>query len=161
MDKSVFEVILSTCKRIEIPPKPNKNAVKIILRENFLQVILEIILIPLVISKNPLKRGEMKLVSILKKLNKGEKVIVAIFNKPLAFTIEMILEKITTNPPIKSIVEMLLVMLSANTSPKLEKETVDFLLELISLLFLDIKPLDILFLFQKRKTIPTEIHPNM
>ena len=153
--------MLSTCRRIEIPPNPNKNAVKIILRENFLQAILEIVLIPLVISKNPLKRGEIKLVSISRKLNKGEKVIVAMFNKPLAFTIEIILEKITTNPPIKSIVEILLVILSASTSPKLEKETMDFLFELISFLFLNIKLLDIFLLFQKRKTIPTDKHPNM
>ena len=105
------------------------------LRENFLQAILEIILIPLVISKNPLKRGDMKLVSISKKLNKGEKVIVTRFSNPLAFTIEMILEKITTNPPIKTIVEILLVILSANTSPKLEKETKVFLFE--SILFVE------------------------
>ena len=36
---------------------------------------------------------------------------------------DIILEKITTKPPIRKIVAILLLMLSANTSPKFENET--------------------------------------
>ena len=63
--------MLKTCNKIEIPPKPNKNEVNIILIEIFLQAILEIVLIPFVISKNPLIKAEAKVVSILRKLKIG------------------------------------------------------------------------------------------
>ena len=43
---------------------------------------------------------------------------------PLALRIEMILEKITTKPPIKRIFEILLLMLYDKISNKLEKEAV-------------------------------------
>ena len=39
IDKSVFEVILKTCKNTDKPPKPSKNAVKIKFIESFLQAI--------------------------------------------------------------------------------------------------------------------------
>ena len=45
-------------------------------------------------------------------------------NKPLALKMDIILEKITTKPPIKRMVEMLLVILCDKISPKLEKEAV-------------------------------------
>ena len=88
-----------------------------------MQAILDIEFIPLVISKIPVKILEMKVVSILKRFVIGVKQVVNKFNIPLDCRIEIILEKITTNPPIKRIVEMLLVILSANTSPKFEKLT--------------------------------------
>ena len=66
---------------------------------------------PLVISKMPVKTPCIKLGSILKVLKAGEMIKTKAFNKPLVLKIEMILENITTKPPIKRIVEMLLVML--------------------------------------------------
>lgn len=44
-------MILKTCSNTDIPPKPSKKAVNIILIEIFLQAILEIELIPFVIPK--------------------------------------------------------------------------------------------------------------
>lgn len=130
IDKSVLEVILNTCKKIEIPPKPSKNDVNRILIEIFLQAILEIIWIPFVISNKPVRNPCTKVVSILKKLNTGEIAKLVIEIIPLAFKIDIILEKITINPPIRKIVEILLVILWAIISPKLEKVTkeVDFVL---------------------------------
>lgn len=113
--------MLSTWSNTEIPPKPSRNAVKIIFIESFLHVIWEIELIPFVISKKPQIKGLIKEVSILRKLNNGEKHVAKTFIKPLDFKIEITLEKITTKPPISRIVEILLVILFANTSPKLEK----------------------------------------
>ena len=51
---------------MEIPPKPSKNAVKIRFKESFLQAMEEMVLIPLVISKKPVKSPGIKLVSICK-----------------------------------------------------------------------------------------------
>ena len=64
MDKSLLEVMLSTCNKTETPPNPSKNAVIMILIESFLQAILEIVLMPLVISKKPVKIGPIKEVSM-------------------------------------------------------------------------------------------------
>ena len=124
IDKSVLDVILKTCNNTEIPPNPSKKAVNIILIESFLQTMLDIVLMPLVISKKPLIRGEAKDVSILSILKIGEMQEAQMLRIPLPFKMDMILEKITTKPPIKKIVEVALVMLSANISPKLEKDTV-------------------------------------
>ena len=126
MDKSVLAVILQTWRSIEIPPKPSKKAVRIILKEIFLQAMEEIIFIPFVISKMPVKNPCMKLVSIFRKESKGFSKIVMLFNMPLALRIDRILENMTINPPIKRIVEMLLVILSARISPRLEKEALFF-----------------------------------
>ena len=115
--------MLSTCRSIEMPPKPRRNAVKIKLIESFLQGIPEIAFIPFVISKKPLISGEIKLVSMFKTLNKGDKQVEMICNKPLAFKIEIIHEKITTKPPIRRIVVILLIMLFDKISPRFEKET--------------------------------------
>lgn len=123
IDKSVFEVILRTWSNTEIPPNPKRKAVKIILIESFLQAIKEIDLIPFVISKKPQIRGVIKEVSICKKLNNGEIQVEKKESNPLDFKMEITLENITTNPPINNIVEILLVILSAKTSPKLEKLT--------------------------------------
>ena len=43
IDKSVFEVMLNTCKNTEIPPKPSRNAVITRLIERFLLLIDEIV----------------------------------------------------------------------------------------------------------------------
>lgn len=45
--------MLKTCKKIEKPPIPNKNAERIILIEICFILICESLFIPLVISKNP------------------------------------------------------------------------------------------------------------
>ena len=116
-------MILRTCNKTEIPPIQSKKAVKIIFIEIFLHEILEIRFIPFVISKNPLSKGLTKDVSILKNVNIGDKIIETFARMPLDFKIEIMLEKITTNPPIRSMVEIEVVILSAKTSPKLEKET--------------------------------------
>ena len=84
------------------------------------------VLIPLVISKKPVKRGLINDELIFSSLNIGASIVVNIFNIPLDFKIEIILANITINPPISSIVEILDVILLANTSPKFEKETFCF-----------------------------------
>ena len=126
-----------------------------ILIESFLQAILEIVLIPFVISNKPLNRGAIKEVSILSVWKRGENKLDKIFKVPLAFKIEITLENITTNPPIKKIVEILLVMLSARTSPKLENVT--FLLLILYEVLLLISKVEDLFAFQNLKIIPTEM----
>ena len=83
-------------------------------------------LIPLVISKNPVKRGLINDELIFSSLNIGASIVVNIFNIPLDFKIEIILANITIKPPISSIVEILDVILWAKTSPKFEKETFCF-----------------------------------
>ena len=121
IDKSVLEVMLNTCRRTEIPPKPSKNAVIIIFIDNFLKAIFEMIFIPLVISNKPVKIPDIKLVSIFKKLHNGVNISSNISSKWLDLRIDIILENITTNPPIIKMVEILLVILSDKISPKLEK----------------------------------------
>ena len=86
-------------------------------------------LIPLVISRNPLSKGFAKAGDIFAKLKIGLIISAQKFRMPLDFKIEITLAKITTNPPINKIVEVALVILSARTEPKFEKETVaEFLL---------------------------------
>lgn len=99
MDKSLLEVILSTCNKTEIPPNPSKKAVINMLIEIFLQAILEIVLIPFVISKKPVNRGSIKEGEICIKLKNGVAMISIICVMPLDFKIEIIEEKMTTNPP--------------------------------------------------------------
>lgn len=122
MDKSVLEVILKTCKNTEIPPKPSRKAVNIRLIEIFLQIMEDITLIPFVISKKPVNRPWAKFISIFKQLKIGLTILVKILKIPPVFNIEITLENITTNPPIRRIVEILLLILSAKTSPRLDKE---------------------------------------
>lgn len=121
MDKSLLEVMLSTCNKTEMPPNPSKNAVIMILIESFLQAILEIVLMPLVISKKPVKIGPIKEVSICIQWKNGLNSISTICVIPLEFKIEIIEEKMTTNPPMTKMDFMLLIILSDKISPKLEK----------------------------------------
>lgn len=124
IDKSVFEVILSTCNKTEIPPNPSKNAENKIFIESIFIWIFEINEIPFVISKIPVKNGVIKFVGICNKLNDGITIFDNIPNTLLVFNIEIITENNTTKPPIKSIVEVAFFMLVAITSPKLENVTV-------------------------------------
>ena len=142
-----------------MPPKPSKKAERTILIEIFLQGILDIALIPFVISNNPVKKLEEKDELILKKSVIGENILFITFNNPLALKIEIILEKITTKPPIKIIVETLLVILSAKTSPKLEKQIL-FFKEIFSCC-LEKDNLELEFFFQNLKTIPTLIQAKI
>ena len=68
---------------------------------------------------------------------------------PIAFEMDIILEKITTKPPINKIVEVALVILSANIPPKLEKDAVLVvcLLELVCVMQLS----EVFFSFPKSK----------
>ena len=121
MDKSLLEVMLRTCNKTEMPPNPSKNAVIMILIESFLQAILEIVLMPLVISKKHVKIGPIKEVSMCIQSKNGLNNNSIICVIPLAFKIEIIEEKMTTNPPITKMDFMLLTILSDKISPKLEK----------------------------------------
>lgn len=128
IDKSVLATILQTCNNTDIPPTPKRKAVIIILIEIFLHAIQEIVFIPFVISKKPVTKGAIKLVSILIMLNIGERIFTIIKIIPLDFKIDIITEKRTIKPPINKIVEILEVKLLEIISPKLEKLTV-FLVE--------------------------------
>ena len=115
----------------------SKNDVKIIFRDIFLTAIFEILLIPEVISKKPVKSGLINEISIFKVLNKGVRIVDNIFNIPLDFKIEIMLANTTIKPPIRRIVEILEVILFDKISPKFDKETVllkIFLLDLEKLL---------------------------
>ena len=80
------------------------------------------LLIPFVISKNPVNSGSIKEGETCIKLKNGVAMISIICVIPLDFKIEIIEEKMTTNPPISKIDFMLLIILSDKISPKLEKE---------------------------------------
>ena len=148
-----MEVILSTCNKTEIPPKPSKKAVINILIESFLQAILEIVLIPFVISKNPVNSGSIKEGEICIKLKNGVAMISIMCVIPLDFKIEIIEEKMTTNPPITKIDFILLTILSDKISPKLEKEACVFVFAYV----LEVERCESqsFAFFQKRKMIPT------
>ena len=160
IDKSVLEVILQTCNKIDIPPKPSKNALKIMLIESFFDAIQDIELIPFVISKKPLIRGAIKSELIPTKLKNGAVKLDTALRIPLDFRIDIILENITTKPPINKIVEILLVILSDIISPKFEKEAT-----LLAFVLLDemvvLNGFDVLLYFQNLKIKPTVMHARM
>lgn len=56
--------MLQTCNKTDIPPKPSKKAEIIMFIESLLEAMQEIELMPFVISKKPLIRGEAKVVSM-------------------------------------------------------------------------------------------------
>ena len=122
--------------------------------ESFLQAILEIVLIPFVISKNPVNSGSIKEGEICIKLKNGVAMISIICVIPLDFKIEIIEEKITTNPPITKIDFILLMILSDRISPKLDKDAC----VLLSIYVLEEEEYgtECLFFFQNRKSIPTD-----
>ena len=119
-----MEVILSTCNKIEIPPKPKKKADNIIFKEIFFTCILDIKLIPFVISRMLVIIELQKLVGKLKKSKIGVNSIAIRFNILLEFRIDIITENKTTNPPIIITVEVEFVILFPKTSPILERVTV-------------------------------------
>lgn len=115
--------MLNTCKKTEIPPKPNKNAVIIILIDIFFMCIIEIRLIPFVISSNPVSIGTIKLIGKCKNLKNGITVKVSKFIKLLDLKIDIITENSTTKPPIINIVEIALEIDCAIISPRFDKLT--------------------------------------
>ena len=82
--------------------------------------IIEICLIPLVISSIPVRMGVQKFVSRFSSLNIGELIRVNVLKIPLVFSIDIMLEKMMINPPIIRIVFVLLVMLSDRIFPKFD-----------------------------------------
>ena len=154
IDKSLLEVILSTCNKTEIPPKPSKKAVINILIESFLQAILEIVLIPFVISKKPVNSGSIKEGEICIKSKNGVATIPITCVIPLDFKIEIIEEKMTTNPPMTKMDFILLIILSDKISPKLENDA--SVLFIVYALEEEEDKSVCLFFFQKRKIMPTD-----
>ena len=61
IDKSVCEIILKTCSKTEIPPKPSKNADKIIFCDTLFIFTKAVKLTPFVSSKIPQSSGWAKL----------------------------------------------------------------------------------------------------
>ena len=104
IDKSDFDVMLKTWSNTDIPPNPSKNAQMMILEERALLVTELTSNTPLVSSIIPEMIGFANDKSIFKSFNgmynKYENI-----SKILLFPkIEIITEKITTNPPIIIIV---------------------------------------------------------
>lgn len=127
MDISVLEITLATCNKTEIPPNPNKKAVKIILIEIALLGIKDNRLIPFVISKIPTEIALENLLSIPKKSKIYPIELENILIIWLFSNIETITENSMINPPIKRTVEVAFFILFPNISPKSEK--CKFLLE--------------------------------
>ena len=71
IDKSVFEIVLQTCSKTEMPPNPRRKEAIIILIESFFSGILQTIFKPLVSSKIPAIKPVEKLSGICNKLNIG------------------------------------------------------------------------------------------
>ena len=112
--------MLNTWKKIESPPIPSKNDVKIRLIEIALILILDIKTIPFVISNSPVNIGAINSGEMFIKLKKGVYVFTINSNRWLDFSIEMITEKSTMKPPIRRIVDILFVILVLNISPRLD-----------------------------------------
>lgn len=161
IDKSVFEVILRTCKSTEIPPKPSKNDAKIILIDIALIFILEINEMPFVISSMPVSKGVVKSEGICKNEKHGIKKVDNIFARWLTLNIDIITENITTNPPIIKIVDVADVMLSAIAPPRLENVTFEVFLEVLGMVLIKFL-FEFTFdeFFQNLNIIPTVIHAS-
>ena len=78
IDKSDFETTLKTCKSTQIPPKPRRNDVSIILIEICFNFIADIKFIPFVTSKIPLNKAPEIIVGTLSLLQIGSNSIVII-----------------------------------------------------------------------------------
>lgn len=115
--------MLRTCNKIEIPPKPKMNEVRIRFRESFLCVIEVIEEIPFVISKKPDIVLAIKSCGTCKTVNAGVKIVPRIDIILVELRIDKILENSTIKPPIKSNIEIELVILLAKISPILDKFT--------------------------------------
>lgn len=119
-------MMLKTCKSTDKPPKPSKNAHRTILIEIDLLAILDIIETPFVSSIIPEVIEFAKEISILSNFKIGHIAYDKISKILLLFKIEMIIEKITTNPPIIIIVLLDSNIASERIEPKLEKVAILF-----------------------------------
>lgn len=81
IDKSVFEIVLQTCSKIENPPNPKRKEAKIILIEIDFSGILQIIFKPLVSSKIPETKPLQKSVGIWNKQKTGSKQFDSVSNR--------------------------------------------------------------------------------
>ena len=97
---SVSDIILHTWSKIDIPPKPNKNAEKTTLIPRHEDGTFEIKLTPDVNSIIPEKKGIIKFVSIFKKVINGIKICKNKVKMYILFNMESITLKKTTKPPI-------------------------------------------------------------
>ena len=88
--------------------------------EIFFICIEDINEIPLVISKKPIIKGDIKSLGKLKILKVGSKSLEQIFNIWLVLKIEIITEKRTIKPPIIKIVDVAFAILSDKIAPKSE-----------------------------------------
>lgn len=154
IDKSELDVILRTWSKIEIPPKPSKNAQIITLTDIALNGIFEIIATPFVSSIIPENTPFAKLLGKLIVFNKGEASKPKKSNILELLKMEIITLNSMTNPPIIKIVLIELIILFCNIEPKLLKLVivlvfkwfVSFKFRLEELFFLN---------FQNLKIIPT------
>ena len=108
---SDVEVILKTCNKTEIPPKPSKNAQIIVFTEIILNGIFEIIETPLVSSIIPENSPFANDVGKFKTFSKGETIKDNTSNILVLFKIEIITLKSITNPPIITTVFIELIIL--------------------------------------------------
>lgn len=129
IEMSDDEVMLSTCSKIDIPPKPSKKLHRIMFKEITLNGILEIKETPFVSSIIPEKNPFTKLEGIFKVLRNGDKNISKISKILVLFKIEIITLKSITNPPIITMVLTEFIMLRCIIAPKLLKLGAIFLLE--------------------------------
>ncbi len=109
--------MLRTWSKIDIPPKPSKNAQIIILKEIFFIGILEIRETPLVSSTIPDNIPYEKLLGILSILKNGERILDNMSNTPVFFKIEIITLKSITNPPIITTVLIEVIILFCKILP--------------------------------------------
>ena len=141
IDKSDFDVMLKTWSNTDIPPNPSKNAQMMILEERALLVTELTSNTPLVSSIIPEMIGFANDKSIFKSFNgmynKYENI-----SKILLFPkIEIITEKITTNPPIIIIVLLDSSIALESMLPKLlnvHNSLVDELYECSKILFFNL-----------------------
>ena len=111
-----LEVILKTCKSTEKPPNPKIREAKTNLKfkDSAGKVVIKDK--PLVISIAPIKNPKLMFSGIPSKLKSCDE---RICKKPLVFSIEIIIENKTTNPPINKTVLIEFTILLDSNSPKL------------------------------------------
>ena len=107
MDKSVLDITLHTCNRTEKPPNPNKNDVTIICNGSTVSDMVDISLIPLVISNIP-------------NITYSVHVLPINDNIPDTCSIDIIKEKSITNPHTMLNVWNAFFIVSPTISPRVE-----------------------------------------
>ena len=108
---SDVDVILNTCSKIEIPPKPSKKLHIIIFTDIALNGILDIIETPFVSSTIPEKRPFAKEAGRLNFSSKGDTIKLKKSNILVLLRIDIITLNSMTNPPIITTVFMELMIL--------------------------------------------------